>query len=210
VNPSGLAFAAGQTGRSLSEAVQHLQNTVAAAGIEPARVLTLTCFTSRIEDFDATRAGVLRLFPNSAVNVVQALRDPPNDNSMCEAVAQLSQAPTQAPLVWLSNSRVALVSSQQLIFTGLQLTFGSFLDDAHEAFLRLERAASAIQPVEAPVEVNAFSLNAYAGSALRKTTSFPPSTFTVQTIEGLQAIDATAGIEAVLAPNVQSPITLPQ
>jgi len=53
--------------------------------------------------------------------------------------------------------------------------------------------------------VNAYSLNAYAGSALRKTTSFPLSTFTIQRVEGLPAIDASAGIEAVLAPDVAKP-----
>ena len=45
--------------------------------------------------------------------------------------------------------------------------------------------------------MNAFSLDPYAGSALRKTTSVPLSTFTVQTVEGLPGIDAAAGIEAV-------------
>ena len=55
-----------------------------------------------------------------------------------------------------------------------------------------------------PVEVNVFSLDPSGGSALRKTTSVPPSTFTVQTIEGLPSVDATAGIEAVMAPNIQS------
>jgi hypothetical protein len=94
------------------------------------------------------------------------------------------------------------------VFTGLQLTFGSFLDDAHEAFTRLERVTAAVQPVEAPVQVNASSLDASSGSALRKTTSVPASIFTVQQVEGLPAIDASAGIEAVLAPNVQSPVTL--
>jgi hypothetical protein len=64
--------------------------------------------------------------------------------------------------------------------------------------------------VEVPVQVNAFSLNAYAGSALVKTTSFPQSTFTVQTVEGLPAIDVSAGIEAILAPGVQAPVTAPE
>lgn len=112
--------------------------------------------------------------------------------------------------MWLKEARATLVNSRQLVFTGLQLTFGSFLDDAHEAFLRLHRAASAIQPIEVPIQVNAFSLNVYAGSALVKTTSFPQSTFTVQTVEGLPAIDASAGIEAILAPNVKAPVTAPE
>jgi hypothetical protein len=60
------------------------------------------------------------------------------------------------------------------------------------------------------VQINTFSLTPAAGSALRKTTGFPPSTFTVQTVEGLTAIDATAGIDAILAPGVESAVLLPQ
>ena len=88
-------------------------------------------------------------------------------------------------MVWLKNARATLVNSHRLIFTGLQLTFGNYLADAHEAFARLQRAASALEGAQTPVEVNAFSLDPYAGSALRKTTSVPLSTFTVQTVEGL-------------------------
>jgi hypothetical protein len=127
---------------------------------------------------------------------------------MCEAVAQLAQPPAQGSVVWLKNARASLVNSHRLIFTGLQLTFGNYLDDAHEAFARLQRAASALEGVQAPVEVTAFSLDPYAGSALRKTTSVPLSTFTVQTVEGLPGVDAAAGIEAVLAPHVAAPVTV--
>jgi enamine deaminase RidA (YjgF/YER057c/UK114 family) len=209
VNPNGLAFLAGQTGASLQASLDRLQASARAAKLAPERVLTCTCFTSRIDDYAGARALVHAAFPQSEINVVEALRDPPTDASTCEAIGQLSIAGAAGPVIWLKHSRAALVTAQRLVFTGLQLTFGSYLDDAHEAFARLQRAASALQPVEAPVEVNAFSLDAYAGSALRKTTSVPGSVFTVQTVEGLPSIDASAGIEAVLAPEVSSPVTLP-
>lgn len=208
VNPNGLGFLAGQTGASLHDAVEHLRQSASAASISPDRVLTCTCFTSRIENYTSARAAIQAVFPNTAVNLVQALRDPASDATMCEAVGQLTQPPTEGPLVWLKNARATLVDSHQLVFTGLQLTFGSYLDDAHEAFARLRHAASALQ-AEAPVEVNAFSLDASASSALRKTTQVPLCTFTVQAVEGLPAVDASGGIEAVLAPNVRSPVTLP-
>jgi hypothetical protein len=209
-NPNGLAFIAGQHGATLREAIEKMQHAASAATVAPGHLLRMTCFTSRIEDYEATRASVLNIFPNTAFNLVQAVRDPRGDSSMCEAVGQLAQAPAQGEVVWLKDARATLVNSRQLVFTGLQLTFGSFLDDAHQAFLRLHQAASALQPIEVPVQVNAFSLNVYAGSALVKTTSFPPSTFTVQTVEGLPAIDASAGIEAILAPNVKAPVTAPE
>ncbi|MBV9611104.1 MAG: RidA family protein [Acidobacteriaceae bacterium] len=208
VNPNGLAFLSGETGPSLADALARLRNSAGAASVDPARVLTCTCFTSQIDNYEAARSAIQSMFPNTAMTIVQALRDPATDSTTCEAVGQLSQPPAEGRVVWLQNARATLVNSNQLVFTGLQLSFGNFLDDAHEAFTRLQRAASALQPVEAPVEVNAFSLDAYAGSALRKMASVPGSTFTIQTVEGLPAIDASAGIEAVLAPNVRSPVSV--
>jgi enamine deaminase RidA (YjgF/YER057c/UK114 family) len=209
VNPNGLAFFTGQVGATLQDSVERLSASAKAASVPPDRILTCTCFTSRIEDFASVQAVVRSSFPNSAINVVEALRDPTTDASTCEAVGQLSQPRSAGPVIWLNNSRATLVTSHRLVFTGLQLTFGSYLDDAHEAFLRLQRAASALQPVEAPVEINAYSLNAYAGSALRKSASVPASVFTVQTVEGLPSVDASAGIEAIMAPDVMSPVSLP-
>jgi hypothetical protein len=210
VNPSGLAFFAGQDGASFDQALQQLKESVAAAAVPPDHVLTCTCFTSQIGNYDAALSALQSAFPKTAINVVQAVRDPANDASMCEAVGQLTERPAAGSVVLLKKSRATLVSSPQLIFTGLQLSFGSFLDDAHEAFVRLQRTASSLQPVSAPVEVNAFTLDAYASSALRKTTSFPPSSFTAQTVEGLPAIDASGGVEAILAPGVATPQSLPR
>jgi enamine deaminase RidA (YjgF/YER057c/UK114 family) len=202
VNPNGLAFVAGQTGASLKEAVEKLSASVKAVGVAPESLLTTTCFTSAIENYAATRASLVAMFPNASVNVVQALRDPPNDASMCEAVGQLSQKPAK-DVVFVSERRTALVSARRLIFTGMQLTFGSFLDDAQQTFQRLQHAAKAFGSADVAVEVNAFSLDAYAGSALRKMTSFPQNTFTLQRVEGLPSLDASAGIEAILAPESQ-------
>lgn len=209
VNPNGLAFLAGQTGASLKQALDRLRASAEAASIPGNRILTCTCFTSRIDNYESARATVQGEFPSSEITLVQALRDPPDDSSMCEAIGQLSQPPSEGPVVLLKEARATLVDSHQLVFTGLQLSFGSYLDDAHEAFARLQRAASALDATEAPVEVNAFSLDVYGGSALRKSASVPQSTFTVQTVEGLPAVDASAGIEAVLAPKVASPVTVP-
>ena len=206
VNDKGLGFFSGQTGASFSTAVSQLKAAVSGVSVAPDRVLAVTCFTSRIENYEASHQEAHALFPNAAIDLIQAVRDPQTDESTCEAVGQLSQAPEGGAVVLVKDRRVALVSAPQLVFTGLQLSFGSFLDDAHEALVRLERAASASAPVEAPVQVNVFSLDPSGGSALRKTTAVPPSTFTVETIEGLPAIDASAGVEAVMAPNVETPL----
>ena len=199
LNPAGLAFLSGQTGRSLKEAMERLRDNAAEASIPPSNVLQCSCFAARIEDGSAGRASVQGVFPQAAVTVIQALRDPANDSATCEAIGRLREAPPGNALTLMKPSRIALVNTPRLVFTGLQLTFGSYLDDAREAFSRLQRKVSALEPGEEPVAVNAFSLDDTAAAALRKTTSIPPSTITVQTVEGLPAVDASSGIEAVLA-----------
>ncbi len=210
VNPNGLVFLAGQAAPTFASALEHLKASASAAGLPPDRLLTCTCFTSRVDDYTQFRSAVETAFPKTQIDVVQALRSPPDETSRCTGVGQLS-APPKQELVLMEKSHAALVNSQQLVFTGLQLTFGSYLDDAREAFSRLQRSASTLgATAEAPVEITAFSLDVYAGSALRKSTHLPPSMFSVETVEGLPALDASAGIEAVLAPNVGSPAVLSQ
>ncbi|MBV8709659.1 MAG: RidA family protein [Acidobacteriaceae bacterium] len=201
LNPNGLVFLSGQTGNSLSEALDRLGKSAKTASVAPEQIVSCTCFLSRLENGLRERETLQNTFPKAAVNVVQALRDPPNNINMCEAVGQLGSASTEAPLLLLKDARASIVRSPQLVFTGLQLTFGSYLDDAREAFNRLRRAASVAEAADSTVQLNAFSLDMTSGSALRKSTSAPPSTFTTQIVEGLPAMDASAGIEAVLVPD---------
>jgi hypothetical protein len=206
VNPSGLAFFSDQRGSALRAAVEKMHQDVSRAGVDPGRVLTTTCFTSSIDSFENDAAAIRKLFPNAQVNLVQAVRDPSTDVSSCEGVAQLNAPPAPGPVVVLKDANATLVNSRQLVFTGLQLTFGNYLDDAQVAFSRLQKTASALQPVETPVQVTGFALDSYAASALKKTVSFAPAIFNIQRIEGLPAIDATAGMEAILAPGVRDAV----
>ncbi|MBV9085704.1 MAG: RidA family protein [Acidobacteriaceae bacterium] len=208
VNPNGLAFFFGQHGTSLPNALQTLKQDTHAAGIPGDRILSCTCFTSRIDNFEADTSAARTLFPKTALNVVQAVRDPLSDASMCEAVGQPPNPPARGPVIRLESASATLVNSPQLIFTGMQLSFGNYLDDAREAFARLQHAAAAVRPVQTPVEVDAFTLDASAGSALHKTNLLAPRTLTVQPVEGLPAIDALAGIEGIFAPNVESAVTV--
>lgn len=206
VNPSGLAFIAGQEGNTLTQALEKLKDSAATASVPAEHVLTTTCFTGRLDGETGVRSAVQTLFPNTAFNVVQAIRDPANDASMCEATGQPSRTAGDGQVLLLKQSRAAIVTSHELVFTGLQLSFGNYLDDAHEAVMRLQRSASAFGASEAAVQVNVFALDIAAGSALRKTTSVPLSIFTVQTVEGMPAMDATAGVEAIFAPGVTAPL----
>ena len=203
LNPDGLVFFSGQTGATFEEAIAKLR---ASAGIASAgRILRCTCFTSRISGEGAgLRQKMAAAFPDAASTVVQALRDPQDDSTTCEAVGQekASSSATSPPLILLPEARAAVVHADRLIFTGLQLSFGDYLDDAQEAFERLHRAASAVNAVDAPVQVNAFSPDPSSMAALRKTTRVPLSIFTVQPVEALPGADASAGVEEVLAPGV--------
>lgn len=206
LNPAGLAFLSGQTGRTIGEALERLRDSASEASIPAGNILQCSCFAARVENGSGVRATAQSVFPQAAVTVVQALRDPADESVTCEAIGKLTQPPRPS-LTLMKQSRIALVNTPRLVFTGMQLTFGSFLDDAREAFSRLQRTVSALEPADSPVEVNAFSLDATAAAALRKTTSISPSTFTVHTVEGLPAVDASSGIEAVLAldSNTQPP-----
>jgi enamine deaminase RidA (YjgF/YER057c/UK114 family) len=199
-NPNGLAFFFGQSGPSLAKALQRMKTSVDASEVPADHVLSLTCFTSEIGNFTSSAAGVRATFPNTGVNIVQSVRDPQGDFTQCEAVGQLASTPKSA-VEHAGAVNATLVNAPELIFTGLQLSFGSYLDDAHEAFERLQKAARSLGGDQTPVLVDGFSLDRFAASALRKNNSLAPGLFTVQTIEGFSAIDATGGLEAVLASN---------
>ncbi len=206
VNPNGLVFFFGKRERSLEKALAQLKADTELAHVTSEGLLTCTCFASSIESYSETTAAFHQHFAKGALNLVQAVRDPQNSSARCEAVGQASasQDTDASKILILENAQATLVRSSQLIFTGLQLSFGNYLADAEEAFTRLTRAANALGASEKPVQVDGFALDASSGAALRKRISLSPSTFTIQEIEGLPSIDALAGIEAVLAPNVQA------
>lgn len=213
VNPYGLAFITGQYGRNFADSLDHLIASAAAAHVSPDHMLSATCFTSAVaSDYENRRALVQAAFPKAGINLIQALRDPATEATMCEAVGQLTEPPAHGPVVRLEKAHTTLVSAKRLVFTGLQLCFGSFLDDAQEAHERLRKAASVVGGAaeaeifaNSAIQINAYSLTPAAGSALRKKTSFPATTFTVLPVEGLTSIDATAGIDAVLAITAEAP-----
>jgi hypothetical protein len=99
---------------------------------------------------------------------------------------------------------VALVTSPDIVFTGLQLSFGTYLADADSALSHLQRdIASVHADVRDLVLINAFSVNPAAVSALEKTLpkfNLPRAALSVQPVEGLPSLDAALGMEAVFAP----------
>ena len=198
VNPNGLGFFYGQRGSSFADALNRLKQNTEAASVPANQVVSSTCFTAYLEDFSTATNQLHALFPSSAVNIVQGVRDPLEDGVVCEAIAQLKEPP-KTDIEHFGDRNTTLVRTDELVFTGLQLSFGSYLADTEQAYERLRRSAQALSPAAQAVEVNAYSVDAPAASALRKTNSLAPTLFTVHPVEGLSAMDATGGIEAILA-----------
>jgi enamine deaminase RidA (YjgF/YER057c/UK114 family) len=204
VNPNGLVFISGETGSSLEASLTQVSEKSKSAGLAPSDVLSATCFTSRVNNYPGMHAAMAAAFPQASLNLVQALRDPMDSRTTCEAIGRIPSGDATARASLPPGSRIAIVTAPQVVFTGLQLSFGTFLDDADSALSRLSRDAEAVHAdLRSAVSFNAFSLSPAAVSALQKTmTKFnlPANALTVQPVEGLPSLDAALGMEAVLVP----------
>jgi enamine deaminase RidA (YjgF/YER057c/UK114 family) len=157
VNPHGLAFISGQAATSpgpldpveplAAQSFEKLRAAVAAAGVTSRDVLRVTCFFSSLEDLSRIRVRFDREYPQAARNYLQAQRVPAHALAECEAVARLSSPPA-APLEIRNPggegspySQIALVGAPQLVFTGMQSSYGFRDEDARLAFERLEKTA---------------------------------------------------------------------
>jgi enamine deaminase RidA (YjgF/YER057c/UK114 family) len=213
VNPNGLAFLAGQNGTSFPETLAKLSESLKTAEMTAGDVVSATCFAPRLNDYAAMRAAVTAAFPQAAVNVVQAMRDPSQMDTSCTAIARLPRPVPATHMAALQNSRVSLAVGSHIVLTGLQLSFGTYLDDADAALSHMAHDVEALHAdIRHAVSVHAYSLNAAAVSALQKTMpkfNLPSSTLTVQPVEGLPSLDAALGMEAVLSPE-QATVTTVQ
>jgi enamine deaminase RidA (YjgF/YER057c/UK114 family) len=208
VNPNGLVFIGGQPGDSLASSIQKLTGRLSSAGVSASDVLRTTCFTGRIVDYASMHSTLAAAFPNATLNIIQALRDPVDTRASCESVARLPEGATPNPAAIPADAHISFVTGPQLVFTGLQLSFGTYLADADSALSRLSRDVEGLHAeIRNAVSVNAFSLNPAATSALEKTMSkfnLAPRALTIQPVEGLPSLDAALGMEAVLQPSTTS------
>jgi enamine deaminase RidA (YjgF/YER057c/UK114 family) len=203
MNPNGLAFIGGQTGTTFESAVSVINSKLQVAGLAASDVVRATCFTGQLTDYAGLNRTLASAFPQAALNIVQPLRDPVDSRTTCEAIARIPAGAKPAALP--SDSRICFVNSPQLVFTGLQLSFGTYLADADSALSHLSRDVQSLHAeMRNAVSVNAFSLHPAAASALEKTISkfnLSPQTITIQPVEGLPSLDAALGMEAVLEPS---------
>jgi enamine deaminase RidA (YjgF/YER057c/UK114 family) len=204
VNPNGLVFIGGESDNSLAGSLSKISEKSRTAGLAASDIVSVTCYAARLSDYLGMRESIATAFPHAALNVVQAVRDPLDSRNTCEAIGRIPAGPPQPANAIPPGSRISRVTAQQIVFTGLQLSFGTFLDDADSALTRLSRDAEAVHAdLRSAVLVDAFSLNPAASAALQKTLgkyNLPPSAVTVQLVEGLPSLDAALGMEAVLVP----------
>jgi enamine deaminase RidA (YjgF/YER057c/UK114 family) len=204
INPNGLAFFASQDGPSLDAAVSKLQASIQAASLSAADVVSTTCFAARLTDVSAMRKTIEAAFPHTTLNLVQATRDPVDSSSACEAVARIGQERANRGPANLTNSRAFFLTSPQTVFTGMQLSFGTYLDDADSALARLQHDVTTVHAnLREAAVIDAFSLSPAAASALRKTMpkfDVSRALLTIQPVEGLPSLDAALGVEVILAP----------
>jgi enamine deaminase RidA (YjgF/YER057c/UK114 family) len=157
VNPHGLAFLSAQQATSPSpldpvaplaaKAAAGLAQAVKAARCEPEDVVRVTCYLSSLDHVDPSRKLVEAEYPKAAIDFVQTQRAPSEAMAACEAVARLRTG-SAVPLEVLNpaglphdpgESPIALVTAQQLVFTGTQVSFGYQPADARLAFDRLRK-----------------------------------------------------------------------
>jgi enamine deaminase RidA (YjgF/YER057c/UK114 family) len=204
LNPDGLAFLAGQTGPTLDASLGKLTQSLSAASLTPSAVLSLTCFSDNLGDYRQHLIQANSLFSKASISLVQSQREPGGYRTTCEAVARSHEGdspPQQISL--LRPARVTVIPGRsRLVFTGLQLAFGGYLDDASSALKNLRKFSEAASGNFGQIALlDVYSLSGEATSALRKTASkfdVPGSTITIQQIEGLPSLDAALGMEAIM------------
>jgi len=199
-NPGGLVFFAGQYAKSLDASVAQIDSSLTQMSLGPASVASVTCFLDTMNDYQSQLRDTTSRFPNASVNLMQSLRQPGANAATCEAVARVAKA-TELPAPVMASARATLIP-HRVVFTGLQLGFGSYLDDAASALDRMRKTASGADGIwNSMASFDVYSLSGEAASALRKTApkfAVPDRAITIQPVEGLPSLDAAFGVEAVM------------
>lgn len=199
-NPAGLAFIASQRADSLAASIDKLKQSLAAVNIAPLDVISVTCLLETLSDYRGSLTQVTSSFDKASVNIVQSQRQTGGATAACEAVARPREALVSAKV--FSRSRLWILPAEHsVVFTGLQLGFGPYLDDAMAALDRLRKnAESASADFREAAVINVYSLSPEASSALRKTAvkfQVPTEALSFQPVEGLPSPDAALGVEAI-------------
>lgn len=205
LNPHGLGFITGQREAGLKVSIHALRQQLASSGLRAEDVVSCTCYVSRLENYASAIAPLQTAFSKASVNILQAQRDSIGNASSCEAVARLSSQAEPAPRH--EPAGVVQLRTSRSVLTGQQLAFGFTLEDARQAFSRLQRAVSAEGgEFGKAAAIHVFSISPEAASAFQKVVleaSHPAPPLKIQPVDGLPSLDAMLGIEAILAGSAQ-------
>ncbi|MGA2148975.1 MAG: RidA family protein [Bryobacteraceae bacterium] len=228
VDPFGLAWISAQMEQSdnpldpaapmANRSLARLDKLISAAGAEPADVLRVTCFLSRLDGADNLRGVIADKYPHAATDIVETQRTPVEAVAACEAVARLHSDPGGA--LRLLNpegvagengqSQIALVNSADLILTGTQASFGYQEADSKLAFQRLLKELHEAGGSAGDVAfVHYYPLSGRIAQQVRQLRggfldSNPPPAGSLAVFEGLPSMDAGFALEAVAVKEVGS------
>jgi enamine deaminase RidA (YjgF/YER057c/UK114 family) len=212
VNPHGLAFISGQAAPSVRDSINRLQAALAAAALQPADMLRVTCFVNILDEGRAGFAAARTAFPQAALNLVQMQREPALPPAECEGVARL-QAPQREPVRFLNPpsdspdaSQTVLVSAPKIVISGTQLAFH---DQASDIRLAFERLGKALDPLGADLKgvvmTHLYSLSRSTAERVKAVRleyydkTHPPAT-TMLLFEGLPSLDASFAVDVIALP----------
>jgi enamine deaminase RidA (YjgF/YER057c/UK114 family) len=200
VNPNGLAFAPASSAQNPAAAVEQLKGSLQHGGLKGAQVLRVTCFLSALSDIESARAAVTSAFPAASANFVQSQRVGVEEQTACEAVARLEQAPATAARL---ENGLAFVNTPKLVLTGTQLVFQEQDTDFRLAYQRLAKAlGTAGATMQDVVWTGAYALTKPDTARMEAIgwefldRAHAPARVTLQ-VEGLPSTDATAAIEMI-------------
>jgi enamine deaminase RidA (YjgF/YER057c/UK114 family) len=210
VNPNGVAFISGQAAPSIEKSIDKLKTALQGGGMENSDLLRVTCFVSSLESSSTGRAALDSAFPGAAVNLLQMQRMPVNPAAECEGVARLRSP--NSPVNYLNPpgldpspnySQMALIRTPKVVFTGMQMGFGSQDTDIKLAFERLQKALVAFNTgLDRLAASHLYVTNinfADKVRAIRKSfysANNPPAS-TLLPFEGLPSLDAAFGLDVV-------------
>lgn len=214
-NPDGLAFISAvgpvvnrplEPIRPLAEqALTQLHEAVAAAGVQPADVLRVTCYVSSLDAAEYLKMRLSTTYPAAAWNIVQQMRDPVRTLAMCDAAGRLHTAPREPLVISRSEAATAIVNTPKIVISGAQLAFGSEESDFRLAFDRISKALEQAGSTPDGIFVlNTYPLSWAVADRLRKSgpefhgkDARPAGTMLV--CEGLPSIDASFAVEVMAA-----------
>ncbi len=196
LNPDGVAFFPGARATDIRSAIEQLRNALGSSGVSVTGMLSVTCFTTALDDTEAARATLAAAFPSAALNLMEAQRTPADRSTLCEAAGRLEPGQRGA-----SSTRLATVRTPKIVFSGIQMAFGHEDADLRLAFERLNKALTALAPPGGVVAVRFYTMD---NSLSKKLPALGPELFrraalasTALEIEGLPSLDASLGMDIV-------------